>query len=188
MKNLATMALMLSLGAAGSFAQPTPVKMTFSGSSGASTVNLQQPNTTTGEDNFTGRGTLGQFTFRHISSSTSTPQASINCFGPTHLYFLRVAGGGVLRFQDGSLLKVNLMQGADCIDLAAQEAHCTVTFQITGGTGRFKNASGTLIMTETVVPLLADATKNPVFFTSTGEFTGMVSGVTEDEVPQVDLP
>ena len=188
MKNIATVALMLSLGAAGGFAQPSPVKMTFSGSSGASTINLQQPNTTTGEDNFTGRGTLGQFTFRHISSSTSTPQASINCFGPTHLYFLRVAGGGVLRFADGSMLKVNLMQGADCIDLVAQEAHCTVTFQIAGGTGRFKNASGTLVMTETVVPLLVDATKNPVFFTGTGELTGMISGVVDEGVPQDQLP
>jgi hypothetical protein len=74
-----------------------------------------------------------------------------------------VAGAGVFRFQDGSLLKVNLTQGADCVDLAAQEAHCTVAFQITGGTGRFKNASGVLRLTETVLPVLADASQSPVF-------------------------
>jgi hypothetical protein len=61
-------------------------------------------------------------------------------------------------------LKVNLTQGADCIDLAAQEAHCALTFQITGGTGRFKDASGVLSFTETVVPVLADALHNPAFF------------------------
>ena len=184
MKHIATVALTLSLGAASVYAQPTPVKMTFSGTSAASTVNLQQPNTTTGEDNFTGHGTLGAFTFRHISAETTTPQASITCFGPTHLYFVRVAGAGVFRFQDGSLLKVNLMQGADCIDLVAQEAHCTVTFQITGGTGRFKNASGILTFTETVVPMLADAAHNPVYFASTGEFTGMISGLPAEDAGQ----
>ena len=177
MKHIATVALTLSLGAAGVYAQPTPVTMTFSGTGGPSTVNLQYPGTGTPEENFAGHGTLGQFTFRHISAETTTPQASITCFGPTHLYFVRVAGAGVFRFQDGSLLKVNLMQGADCIDLVAQEAHCTVTFQITGGTGRFKNASGILTFTETVVPMLADAGHNPVYFASTGEFTGMISGL-----------
>ena len=70
-----------------------------------------------------------------------------------------------------------MTQGADCIDLAAQQGHCTLTFQITGGTGRFKNASGVLTLTETVLPVLADASNNPVFFASTGEFTGTVSGV-----------
>jgi hypothetical protein len=52
-----------------------------------------------------------------------------------------------------------------------------LTFQITGGTGRFKDASGVLSFTETVVPVLADALNNPVFFAATGEFKGTVSGV-----------
>jgi len=92
-----------------------------------------------------------------------------------------VAGAGVLRFQDGSLLKVNMTQGDDCVDLAAQQGHCTVTFQITGGTGRFKDASGVLTLTETVLPVLADASSLPVFFASTGELTGTVSGVAAEE-------
>jgi hypothetical protein len=36
-------------------------------------------------------------------------------------------------------------------------------------------------LTETVLPVLADATNNPVFFASTGEFTGTVSGVAKEE-------
>jgi len=59
-----------------------------------------------------------------------------------------MGGAGVLRFQDGSLLKINLTQGADCIDLAALQGHCTLTLQITGGTGRFKDALGVLTLTE----------------------------------------
>jgi hypothetical protein len=184
MKHIATVALMLNLGVASVYAHEKPMKMTFSGTAGPSAVNLQQPNTTTGEDNFAGDGTLGAFTFRDVNAETTSPQPSSTCSGPNQLNFVRVAGAGVFRFQDGSLLKVSLTQGADCIDLAAQQAHCTVTFQITGGTGRFKNASGTLTLTETVVPVLADAFSNPVFFASTGEFTGTVSGVAAEEEGQ----
>jgi hypothetical protein len=184
MKHLATMALMLNLGIASAYAHQNPVKMTFSGTSAPSTVNLQQPDTSNDEDNFAGKGTLGSFTFRNIRAIASSPAASSTCSGPNQLYFPDPAGAGVFRFQDGSLLNVSLTQGGDCIDLAAQEGHCTLTLQITGGTGRFKNASGTLTFTETSVPVLADALHNPVFFAATGEFTGTVSGVTRDAESQ----
>jgi hypothetical protein len=59
-----------------------------------------------------------------------------------------------------------------------------MTFQITGGTGRFKDAAGTITLTETVLPVLADASNNPVFFAATGEFTGTVSGVAMVEKSQ----
>ena len=152
--------------------------MTFSGTSAASTIDLQQPGTTNSEDNSAGNGTLGPFTFRVVSTSMTSPQKSSACSGPTKVYFPTVAGAGVFRFQDGGLLKVNLTGGSDCIDFAAGEALCTRVFQVTGGTGRFKNASGsTVTLTMTVVPVLADASNNPVFFAATGEFTGTVSGV-----------
>ena len=41
MKHLATLALMLNLGAAGVYAQDKPVKMAFSGTEAASAINLQ---------------------------------------------------------------------------------------------------------------------------------------------------
>ena len=175
MKHIATMALMLNLGVASAYAQP--VKMGFSGTSAASTVNLQQPDTSNDEDNFAGNGTLGAFTFRNVRAIANSPTPSRSCSGPNQLHFADPAGAGVFRFEDGSLLKVNLTQGGDCIDLAAQEGHCTLTLQIIGGTGRFKNASGTLTFTETSVPVLADALHNPVYFAATGGFTGTVSGV-----------
>jgi hypothetical protein len=178
MRYIATMALMLTLSFASVYAQQHPVKMVFSGTAAASTVNLQQPNTNINEDNFTGNGTLGSFTFRNVRAVSTSPQPSSTCSGPNQFYFPSNVGAGVFRFEDGSLLKVNLTQGADCIDLAAQEAHCTLTLQITGGTGPFKDASGVLSFTETVVPVLADASNNPVFFAATGELTGTISGVT----------
>ena len=182
MKYLATVALILNLGVAPAYAQDESVKMDYSGTStAASAVNLQQPGTVTVEENFEGNGALGPFTVRIISAETNSPQEPPStCSGPANIYLTRGAGAGVFRFQDGSLLKVNVTQGADCIDFAGQQGpqgHCTVTFQIAGGTGRFKNASGTLTFTETTVPVLADASNHPVFFAATGQFTGTVSGV-----------
>jgi hypothetical protein len=179
-KHIVIVALMLNLGVAGLYAQQKTVKMTFSGTSEASTFNFQA-GAGSSEDNFAGNGTLGSFTFRDLSAELPSSSPPATCSGPNKLYAVRVVTTGVFRFEDGSLLMVNLKQGSDCIDLAAQQAHCTVIFQITGGTGRFKSASGMLTFTETVVPLLADASQNPVFFTSTGGFTGTVSGVDTDE-------
>ena len=76
---------------------------------------------------------------------------------------------------------VNITQGGDCIDLVANQGHCTLTLQITGGTGRFNGASGSLTLTETALPVLADASNNPVLTTETGELTGTVSGLAIDD-------
>ena len=126
-RTLFLVALMLNLGVAGLYAQPgrhmnARVRMTFSGNGAPSPINLNQPNTSTGEENVAGDGTLGPFTFRNVSATATTPDSSSACSG---LFFPRVAGAGVLRFQDGSLLKVNLTQGGDCIDFVQMVAHCT---------------------------------------------------------------
>jgi hypothetical protein len=180
MKYIATMALMLNLGVASVYAQHQTVKMAVSGTAASSPVNLQQPNTATSEDNYAGNGTLGSFTFRDVKALTTSPQPSSTCSGPNEIAFSGNTGAGVFRFQDGSLLKVSLTQETDCIDLTVLQAHCILYFQVTGGTGRFKNASGLLTLTETVVPVLADALNNPVFFAATGEITGTVSGVAKE--------
>jgi len=177
MKHITTAALMLNLGVAGVYAQ-SRVRMTFSGNGGPSAINLQQSNTNTVEENVAGNGRLGPFTFRDIRAAATAPQPSSTCAG---VFFPSVAGGGILRFADGSLMKVSLVQGGDCIDLAALEGHCTLTLQINGGTGRFKNASGTLTYTETAVPVVLDASNNPVLTTEMGEITGTISGVREEE-------
>ena len=180
MKHIATVALMLNLGVASVYAQQDPVKMHYSGSNVATTINLQD-GTVTDEETLAGNGTLGPFTFRELHADTASPQPSSTCSGPTHLFFQTVAGGGVFRFQDGSLLTVKVTQGAICIDLSARMAHLTVTYQITGGTGRFKGASGTLTLTATLTPVLFNGPTSAVLLTSTGEFEGTVSGVARGE-------
>jgi hypothetical protein len=177
MKHTATMALMLTLGVAGVYAQQIPVNMTFSGNGTPSVIDLKHPNTSTGEENLAGSGTQGPFTFRLVKASENAPQPSTTCSGPTKFFFPNVAGAGLFRFIDGSLLSVNLTGGGDCIDFAANEAQCTLTFQVTGGTGRFQWAAGVLTFTETATPILSDASNppNPVFFTEVGEFKGAIS-------------
>jgi hypothetical protein len=177
MKRLTTIALMANLAIASVYAQH-PVKMVFSGTGAASPIDLKQPNTSTAEENVAGNGTLGLFTFRNVSAIALSPEPASTCLG---LFFPRVAGAGLLRFQDGSLLTVNLTQGGDCIDLVHMVGHCTLTFKINGGTDRFENAWGVLMYTETALPVLADALNNPVFFSETGEFTGTIFGVAMEE-------
>jgi hypothetical protein len=185
MKHIGNVALMLNFGVATIYAQQKPVLLTFSGTSATSATNLQQPGTSNDEDFFAGSGTLGQFTLHMVRAVGTSPDPSGTCPSPTQVYFTEPAGAGVFRFQDGSLLEVNLTQGSDCIDFMAMEAHCTITFQITGGTKRFKDASGgTLTFTETVKPVLVVAVNNPVFFAATGYFTGAVTEVATEEEQQ----
>ena len=166
MKLLATAALMLNFGVAGIYAEP--INLTVSGTAANSTVQLP-PGSPASEYNLAGDGNLGQFTLRVVNSSAATPDFPSTCTGATKIHFAAVAGAGVLRSQDGSLLTLNLTGGGDCIDFVAKQALCTRIFQITGGTGRFKNASGAVTLTMTLVPVLLDASNKPVFFAVTGE-------------------
>ena len=188
MKHIATVALMFNFGVAGIYAQPGPVNMTLSGTAAASTINLR-PGTTTSEYQLAGKGTLGQFDLRTVSISTPSAQQSKTCSGPTKLYLSAVAGAGVFRFENGDLLKVYLTGGGDCIDFSVGEALCTRIFQVLGGTGRYTKATGTLTLTMTVIPVLADGgPTNPVFFAVTGDVTGNLSGVTTDQGSQGGQP
>jgi hypothetical protein len=175
---MATVALMLNLGVAGIYAQQGPVSMTFSGSNVATTINLQNGNTVTDEEILAGNGTLGPFTYRELHADTiPPPPPPSTCSGANQLYFLTVTGAGIFRFQDGSLLTVRFTQGSGCADLVAGAAQLTGTYQITGGTGRFKGASGTLMRTSTLVPVLFNASNNPALLMNTGKFEGTVFGV-----------
>ena len=178
-KYLATVALILNLGVANVYAQQRPVKMTFSGTLATTTTSLA-PNTNTDEQNLAGNGTLGQFTFHELHADPAAPEFSNTCSGPTHLYFSTIAGGGVFRFQDGSLLTVAVTAGSSiCIDFAAGHAQLTTNYQVTGGTGRFKSASGLITLTAVLTPALFNSSFGVVLATDTGEFTGAVSGVSE---------
>lgn len=181
MKYITFLTLMIILGVATVYAQEKPARMAFSGTAANSAINLQQPNSSMDEDNFAGGGTFGSFTVRNIRSLPNSPTPSSTCSGPNQIHFTESAGGSVFRFQDNSLLYLNLTEGSDCIDLSSGEADCVLTFRITGGTGRFKNASGSLTMTEKALPVLSDAFNNPVLYAATGEFTGTVSGVTQQK-------
>lgn len=96
-----------------------------------------------------------------------------------------LGGGAVLRAHDGSLLILTIKEGSDCINFAPPEgAHCIRVFNITGGTCRFKDATGTLTFDEMLSPAVFDATNTPVFFSVTGDVTGTISGGAAEEKRQ----
>jgi hypothetical protein len=168
MNRLITIALMANLAVASVYAQQRPVKMTFSGSNVGTTINLM-PGTVTDELILAGDGALGPFTYRELHADSVSPQPSSSCTGT---YIPDLGGAGVFRFQDGSLLTTVLNSRAGlCIGPVG--ATFTGTYTITGGTGRFKGATGTLTVTPTVTPVLFSAS-GPVFLTNTGDFAGTV--------------
>src|SRR5688572_20275567 len=122
MRLLTTVALMLNLGIASLYAQHPAeehsggrrVRMKFSGSIVSSTLDLA-PGTLNHEEHLAGNSTLGPFTYRGLWADDPATRTDGNCgsgFGPN---FQLVAGGGVFRFQDGSLLTVRLTEGVLCI-------------------------------------------------------------------------
>jgi hypothetical protein len=175
MKHAAAMALIFTLGVAGVFAEERPVKMRFSGSFIPTSI-VMQPDSITDEELLAGNGALGSFTFRKLRTDLLAPHPSAACSGPSQVNIPVVAGGGVFRFEDGSLLTVVISEeGALCIDFDAAVANLTESYQITGGTGRFKGASGTLALRATVRPVLFTASGQAVLLTSTGELEGTVA-------------
>ena len=163
-------ALMLDLGVAGAYAQQRHVKMTFSGTNVATTINLQA-NTVTDELHAAGKGSLGRFTFRELHADGVAPQPPAGCTGP---FFGVLKGAGVFSFQDGSLLIVTVKDGSGCVNLVERFAALIVNYEINGGTGRFANASGELTMTATHTPVLRNATNAPALLPITGEFEGTI--------------
>jgi hypothetical protein len=184
MKRIAAVAVMVHLAVAGAYAadeKSTSVRMTASGTMSATTINLQD-NTITDDENLAGDGTFGAFTFHALRADARAPQPPTppaTCGTP--LFFPVVKGAGVFRFDDGSLLVVNITGGGICIDLAAGMARLSETYEIARGTGRFKHASGSLNLTVTVVPVLFNAAGGAQFLTMTGKFDGTVSGVSHEQ-------
>ena len=178
MKYLAIVAVMLTPCVPAVYAQDErPVKMTFSGTNVATTINLRA-GTITDEHQSAGRGSLGAFTFRELHADQGGAPPTPTCPGP---HFLVVAGAGVFRFQDGSLLSVGITEGDGCVNLTAGVALLTVKYQISGGTGRFEGASGELTMTATQRALLRNAAGMPALLMFTGEFEGTIAGVPEEK-------
>jgi len=177
-RTLVLMTLMLNFGVAGVYAQQKHVRMTFSGTNVATTINLQA-NTITDETHLAGTGSLGRFTFRELHADGAVPQPPSGCMGPS---FGVLKGAGVFRFQDGSLLLVTVVDGFGCINPAAGNAALTVNYQINGGSGRFAGASGNLTMTATLMSVLRNASNMPALLTNTGKFEGRIFGAAlEDE-------
>src|SRR5262245_10179071 len=94
-KQIAAVTFMLYFGVAGAYAQPGNLHLTLSGTAARGTISLQ--GTPVSEYQLAGQGALGQFTFRVVSTSATSPQTSATCSGPTKVYLPTVAGAGVFR-------------------------------------------------------------------------------------------
>src|SRR6185437_16826224 len=95
MNYLATTALILSFGIPG-YAQHISANMRLSGTAAASAVDLGT-GAPVSEYTLAGKGALGKFTLRVVSSGTTSQQQSTTCTGPNKLYFPILTGAAVFR-------------------------------------------------------------------------------------------
>ena len=156
------------------------VRMTFSGSFVPTAIDVQ-PDTITDEELLAGNGTLGPFTFRKLRTDELAPQSFGSCGSGSGPSIRVVAGAGVFRFEDGSLLTVTVTEGVLCVDLDHGVGHLTETYQITGGTGRFKGASGALQSTGKLAAVLFSASDRARTFDEYGGVEGNSSHRREDK-------
>jgi len=182
MKRIAIVVLVAQFGIAGIFAEErsTNVRMKASGDSLATTISLADNNTITDEETLAGDGTLGGFTFHALRTDGVAPKPPATC-APPLLFFPVVTGSGVFRFDDGSLLVVNITGGGGCVDLAVGVAQLIETYEVVRGTGRFAHASGTLTLTGALMPVVFNTSGNPQLLTITGKFDGRVSGISHED-------
>jgi hypothetical protein len=182
MKHIWTFVLVL-MSSASIQARELHVNMTYSGSITGPIVSAPPLSLVPGGNSpltdltVAGDGSFGPFTLHEVAATTTSP-TSFGCAAPDNsAAFTFVKAAGIFRFQDGSLLTYELKAGISCIDFTKGFGNTTLTEQITGGTGRFKNASGTLtIKVPMSYPVLFDATMtHPVLLAvPSGEVTGTI--------------
>ncbi len=165
--------LVLTLGAGRAQTEQQPLKMTFSGSTMSTQNILQAGGSPTGEATAAGDSSFGPFSIRDLDAiGAPLPQGS--CGEPNSLGFPFVPGGGaVFRFQDGSLLTLKTTGGTLCLDLTTGIGMSTLNQVITSGTGRLKNASGSVVIHVTGIPVVLGAA-GPILVAVTGEGTGTI--------------
>jgi hypothetical protein len=180
MKRMTTVLLLFLFGAAVGYAQGDSVKMNYSGSELTTTFNING-NQYAGEEKLAGAGSLGAFSYRALRADSNNVTITDACPNGN----IPVTGGaGIFRFSDGSLMTVNITGGAICVD-ANQIGHLVETYQVAGGTGRFKNATGELNLEGTLNVVLLDVTgQTPLLLTNTGKFEGTIIGVAERQETQ----
>jgi len=149
------------------------VKMTFSGSMVPTSLDVQ-PDTITDEELLAGNGTLGPFTFRKLRTDETSPLFFGSCGSGAGPSIRVTAGAGVFRFEDGSLLMVTITEGVLCVDFEHQVGHLTEKYEITGGTGRLKDATGALQATGTLSAVMFSASGAAVLLTNTGQLQGTI--------------
>ena len=182
MKRIAIVVLVAQFGVAGVFAaeRSTNVRMKVSGDSLATTISLADNDTITDEETLAGDGTLGSFTFHALRTDGLAAVPPATC-APPLVFFPVVTGSGVFRFDDGSLLVVNITGGGGCIDFSTGVAQLIETYEVVRGTGRFAHASGTLTLTGALMPVVFNTSGNPQLLTITGKLDGRVSGLSQGD-------
>ena len=138
------------------------IRGTFSGSA-LQSIDSDDDGSNASHNHAVGRSNLGRSEARDFSELL--PFGGSSC-SPTELLFEYANNTGVTRYEDGSLLLSRLVSGILCSSLLDNTFTFDIEREITGGTGRFEGASGSLFISGSGQSAGAGASG----------FTGTVSG------------
>ncbi len=89
-----------------------------------------------------------------VVSRLGTPEWSLDCFdGAGGLKFPMVTNDFAATLVDMSMITATLADGYVCMDKISGTTHAEFDLVVTGGTGRFKGASGDLLVVVDTIPV-----------------------------------
>jgi hypothetical protein len=163
----------LALAFATPFVAAEPFQATFSGWSVAATMDVNADAISGFSTTVSGVGRFGRFQ-AHTVSETG-PVTGI-C-GPTAVTLEFTVWSNIQRFADGDLLYYSLDESQAskvCFDYVSGALSNEIHALISGGTGRFKNATGRVVLNATGDQTLADTAGNGVHSSVSGTVEGEI--------------
>jgi hypothetical protein len=144
-----------------------------SGSFVDSTIDTNSDGATAVFGQSNGKSTLGPMAHHFVSESAALPLAvNISCPEGT-LEFPLVRARSIRRFATGDMFFTESVSGASCVDPTAGTFTSHVRVNITGGTGRFAEATGSLDLKATGTFLVIDPAFR-LFAAFAGEGSGTI--------------
>jgi hypothetical protein len=173
-----TLLTIILAGGCSLFGEQRPLKLTYSGTMVATTIDIA-PGTVTDEEQLAGTGTLGKFTFRKLRVDALVPTFG-GCGKGVGPIFAVTGGAGVFRFEDGSLLNVTVTQGVLCVDVSNPQnlvGYLNETYPVVSGTGRFQNVAASCATTPSDCTFKSNGTLSAILFDSTGQAAKLLTNI-----------
>ena len=167
------MGLVVAVALGRAEASKIPWSGTFSGSGISTNIDTNRDGSKAGWDTDVINSNLGRFSSQDVGEVLPPPSAPVTCpQGNLEFPYLLISVVSTHE-ETGDQLFSELVSGTFCFDTATGAFSFSFVLSVTGGTGQFAGATGSLEATATGVDVVVGP-KGQFFSHSTGEFTGTI--------------